>query len=494
MNQNEVNKPNVLPTFKLIIVEWFLSTTAHALPNIFRTSNIILKIIWLCCFITCSAVCIYAMSNSLKNYLAFSSYINTEIIQEIPTKFPAVTLCNLKTVNKTRSANYFYSTVPVLDPNTYLIPFQYMISQIFLTRTFISADKSLNETSRRQIGFELKDMLISCVFNYKLCDANDFTYFYDPLLGNCYTFNKGVYDNGTVYNPKTVSLSGSLYGLILELFLGDPNVDTDHEFDDGVVISIHNQSSDAFRDDQKIMAAANAETDIVVNRNFVSKLETPYGDCLKDVSNSSTFSSFCFDYIVKTLGIRYSQKQCFGLCIQKNIIDTCNCTNTLIPTFNDANNYCSPSDFPCVMELINTFGDIQASKDCKIACPFECNSIEYQVSTYRALYPTTFYKKILSNTKLMKANNVSYVDLDKALAKVNIYYKSMEYTSVTQVASTTIEQFFSDIGGTLGLYIGISILSLVEIVELGFNLIVALIGIKKNKSAVVNLSQDTNFN
>jgi hypothetical protein len=51
----------------------------------------------------------------------------------------------------------------------------------------------------------------------------------------------------------------------------------------------------------------------------------------------------------------------------------------------------------------------------------------------------------------------------------------MEYLSTTEVISLSTEDFFSNIGGTLGLYIGISILSLVEVFELGFILIVAFI-------------------
>ena len=96
-------KLSLLASFKVIIVEYFLTTTAHALPNIFRTGNTILKIIWLLCFLTSASYCIASMSTVLKEFLTYPSYIDTEIIQQVSSQFPAISLCNLKTVNKAKA-------------------------------------------------------------------------------------------------------------------------------------------------------------------------------------------------------------------------------------------------------------------------------------------------------------------------------------------------------------------------------------------------------
>ena len=110
VESNDIKTKNqalsLLVSFKVIIVEQFLTTTAHALPNIFRTGNIILKIIWLLCFLACVAYCIASMVTTISDYLTYPSYISTKIVQEVPTKFPAITLCNLKAFNKSSSINY----------------------------------------------------------------------------------------------------------------------------------------------------------------------------------------------------------------------------------------------------------------------------------------------------------------------------------------------------------------------------------------------------
>ncbi len=64
--KTEKIKLSLMASFKLIIVEQFLSTTAHALPNIFRTGNIILKIIWLLCFLACAAYCISKVKKTIN--------------------------------------------------------------------------------------------------------------------------------------------------------------------------------------------------------------------------------------------------------------------------------------------------------------------------------------------------------------------------------------------------------------------------------------------
>jgi hypothetical protein len=73
-----------------------------------------------------------------------------------------------------------------------------------------------------------------------------------------------------------VSLSGSMYALTLELYLGNSAVDTDYSYSDGVIISIENQTYVPFTKSVAIKAQAGAETDLVIDRNFISRLPLPY--------------------------------------------------------------------------------------------------------------------------------------------------------------------------------------------------------------------------
>ena len=68
------------------------------------------------------------------------------------------------------------------------------------------------------------------------------------------------------------------------------------------------------------------------------------------------------------------------------------------------------------------------------------------------------------SNKSIKFSNISQIK-ESTLA-VNIYFEDLSYTLIEEVPARTLEQFMADVGGFMGLCIGNSILSSVEIIEL----------------------------
>ena len=230
-----------------------------------------------------------------------------------------------------------------------------------------------------------------------------------------------------------------------------------------------------------IKVAARTETDIIVDRTFVYKQPEPYGDCLVDTSKKSSFNSQYFDYIVKTMGQNYSQQYCFALCIQSQFIKNCGCAAFEYPVFkNSSNLFCELDNyFTCSKTIKNL-------TECKAACPFECFSIDYSVKTHSLLYPTT--------TSVLKSNNITDVnffniDAFKTMERIlyiNVYYHSTQYTLSEEniliqpadvVANFGGTKLFFDLKyyilntyiyvlGTLGLFLGFSLLSFIELIDL----------------------------
>ena len=229
------------------------------------------------------------------------------------------------------------------------------------------------------------------------------------------------------------------------------------------------------------MAGTGGDTDVSVSRNFVTKLEKPHGDCLLDKSKDSKFSSSVFDYMVRSQGIEYSQRYCLDLCVQRGTIEKCNCSNVFLPLFNDSSYICLQVDEQlCLYEFVIYFGSNKNQiDDCNKQCPYECNSIEYDIATTKASYPTRYHKELLFNLTDISTKGVTIDNVQDSLAKVNVFYKSLEYKLVEQKIQMSTENFFSNIGGTLGLYIGISFLSLIELVELLFNIVLSIVTIQR---------------
>jgi hypothetical protein len=254
----------------------------------------------------------------------------------------------------------------------------------------------------------------------------------------------------------------------MELFMGNQNFQEEGEFNDGLILLVHNQTSLPFFNSERILVPSGAENDIKIVRSFIEKLGGVYSLC---VHEEDEFSSEFFDYIVKTLKITYSQEYCLNLCIQKQVILKCGCASVFLPEYNNYR-FCSFSDLDCsyniTVSILNGNNNIT---DCDSMCPLECDYIEYNIQLSGATYPTQYYANLYSKNSKIISSGISNDDLSKSLIKLNIFYGTTTYTYIGEAAALDAETLFSTIGGFLGLCIGTSILFVIEVLELCFRII-----------------------
>ena len=454
METTESNNNSLRISTKIICLECLTDTTIHALPNISKSSNHLgLKVIWTICLLACSGYCLYCCVQTIQTYLSYEFATKVSIVQEIPTEFPSISLCNLKLLNRSnpRTKDYINNTNYISKANNY--------EQI---RFAVAYDLNLTKSTKQELGFKIENMLLPgfgnkwCLFNNVPCDENDFTYFFHHSFGNCYSFNIGYYENETKYETRKISISGEINGLRMEFFLGDPSVDTVAESSDGLVISIHNKSITPFSKGSTVLATAGFYTHIIVDRNYVKKLSKPYGSCLDDVSENSSFSSKYFDYIVKTLKVNYTQEFCYSFCLQEQTIKYVGCSTVFLPIYLNTTVFCSFQDIPQYTKMwtMDKLYGNEFKEHCKESCPLECSYVEYSISTTQALYPTVSRLDELLNKDNYKDRITNNQTASQAFAKVNIYYKGMYYTTKTEIAQMQVADLVANLGGTLGLFLG----------------------------------------
>ena len=83
--------------------------------------------------------------------------------------------------------------------------------------------------------------------------------------------------------------------------------------------------------------------------------------------------------------------------------------------------------------------------------------------------------QILTQNNQINYSKWNYDYLKKTTLKLNIYYESLVFTHVSETPAFSIDSLISFLGGSLGLFLGMSLLTIIEAVDFSFNVIYFLI-------------------
>lgn len=114
-------------------------------------------------------------------------------------------------------------------------------------------------------------------------------------------------------------------------------------------------------------------------------------------------------------------------------------------------------------------------------CPLECNSVVYSTSTSFADYPSAAYASVLVNNPIINSyfggnkSAITYDALKRQIVAVNVFYSDLSYNKYTELEKMNVVDLVSNIGGTLGLFLGMSFLSFIEIIDLVVQILIALV-------------------
>lgn len=111
-------------------------------------------------------------------------------------------------------------------------------------------------------------------------------------------------------------------------------------------------------------------------------------------------------------------------------------------------------------------------KYCGKKCPLECHSVKFNVHTSHADYPTITYTSAIRNNPKIRnkyASNLSeltHESLKRNMLELSVFYGDLGYEKYERLAKMEFSELVSNVGGTLGLFLGMSFLSLIELVDI----------------------------
>ena len=335
----------------------------------------------------------------------------------------------------------------------------------------------------------LSDMLVSCEYNGVKCTAKDFYWYYSFYYGNCYRFNGGLQAKsqsnglGLRYKQRATLKSyqpGWRHGLRLELHSPTAVLETPYTYKTGFRITVHNQSSEINPDEDGLDVPVGLETNIEVSRTFIDRLSKPYSNCIDQLteerSKENKALGIIFDKISRHELQAYQMNFCIKTCLQLYLLKQCGCSSPslvylkVLPLLTICAN---ESQLLCLKNATSYFYEKDQVKDCYSSCPLECKSSIYETKISSAIYPTQWhvkkmneYQSFFNLTSVFNRTDITHEFVEKSTALVNVFYGSMEYTLIEQSPSFSFDFLLANIGGNLGLFTGMSALSVVELFEI----------------------------
>ncbi|XP_050392953.2 amiloride-sensitive sodium channel subunit gamma [Patella vulgata] len=346
---------------------------------------------------------------------------------------------------------------------------------------FVNAYSKANKTTKEAMGHQLATTMLSCDYGGFHCSPQNFSFFTDPRYGNCFTFNTGL-----VVPVATITKTGPSHGLSLELYIEHDEYIKELSASAGIKLLMHNQSYMPFPADNGLDLEPGRRSSVSLSLLQVERTEPPHGTCHKYGRDEGRKVNAYSE--LQSLPIEYTDQACYKTCLQLNIIKTCGCCYPYQPCsgialqsgldMHDDVQFCNISNTDitsCVKGIQRRYN--KNDLGCSDICKPSCRELMYNSQISSSLWPTNPAMSDLIDR--LKVNDPSLKPkLDNMTAdeqrtfirdnvlKVDIYYQKLNYETISTTPSYMLEDLLSDIGGQLGLFLGLSVVTMMEFVEL----------------------------
>ncbi|XP_077005866.1 acid-sensing ion channel 3 isoform X2 [Tamandua tetradactyla] len=438
------------------------SCTLHGLGHVFGPGGLTpRRALWAVAVLLSLGTFLYQVAERVRYYGEFHHETALDERESHSLVFPAVTLCNINPLRRSRltpnDLHWAGPTLLGLDPAehaSYLralgrppAPPGFMPSSTFDMAQFYA-----------RAGHSLEDMLLDCRYRGQPCGPANFTLIF-TRMGRCYTFNSGTDGAELLTTPR----GGTGNGLEIMLdvqqdeYLPVWSDKEDTPFEVGIRAQIHSQEEPPIIDQLGFGAAPGYQTFVSCQQQQLSFLPPPWGDC-SSVSLDPDFElepSGLLDHPSSSPGPSspYSLVGCRLACEARYVTRKCGCRMIHMP---GGAPVCSPQQYK---DCANPALDAMLRKDA-CACPSPCTSTRYAKELSMVRIPSRASARYLA-----RKYNRSEAYITENVLVLDIFFEALDYETVEQKAAYEVSELLGDIGGQMGLFIGASLLTILEIFD-----------------------------
>ncbi|XP_071784768.1 acid-sensing ion channel 1C-like [Asterias amurensis] len=212
------------------------------------------------------------------------------------------------------------------------------------------------------------------------------------------------------------------------------------------MVAVHDQDEIPLVESSGIAVSAGTEARIALQRKETQNLEPPHHLSVCGAKELKYFDTF-------------SKNKCQMECLIDHIMEVCGCVEPYMAEFATGKIICGVVEvFECSEPHTR---DFSVGEEC--TCPIPCNVTQFVPNVSTAKFPSDFYAGRLAVSHFGSNKATSYFGTNLVLLEV--YYEDTTIERSTQYETYCFFGFLCDFGGALSLWLGGSILTLLEIVE-----------------------------
>ncbi|CAF3585086.1 unnamed protein product [Rotaria sp. Silwood1] len=421
---------------------------------------------------------LYFIVKAILAYLQYPTQTDVRANVEWPQYFPAFSICNVASLRYDLFIEPFLNytnTLNLTNENSTdaLSPLQ--------IRNFIQYTVNRNE-SVAQYSFSLNSMLYQCLYNSMPCSSADFIPFISSTYGLCFTFNAKMKNSSA--SVRYANQYGGIGQLDLAFYVHS------HQYVPYVVDSIgmigivHDNAQIPLIDTNGIGLAPGRKHKLNYKKKTNFFLPSPYTSCTNNIPLS--MKVMFKDY--NGADYSYSQLSCYELCIQAYAYEQCGCTN---PYLWNIRYIVLPGTQNIILAPLCNYTDscYHLAADVFTAstsfieqycsdCTSQCSVITFPLAISSFITPLEWQfneiKTFVENSSVplpLDWSTTWRTHIQNNYVAVSIVRQASVVDNNTQQAQITLSDVLSNVGGLTGLWIGLSFLSLMEIIHMLYQLI-----------------------
>ena len=403
---------------------------------------IIKHLLWVGIALGATIGCLINITDRIKYLVSRPTATTISATRHHTLTFPAVTVCNLNSFQVLLGILKELNLTDLIQIAAPLVSIDSETCNQVLQSVSTSSTDILSTTFEElaiQSRQPVEDFIQSCFFAGKSCNVTEV---FEPVftnLGICYTFN-----SGRVRPLFQSSVTGQRQGLQLVSNINQSNTTTILNL--GLIITINAQSEHP--------VPANLGIGVPARRNALIRMEQR--DIQDETKRNCTCSSQSnyeptFNFLS---GASYSESTCLVDCMHSRIADKCECII--------ARSFYSPgiarySQLPdCTLEKICCIVDALTFPQDTCNCRSACSFTQYETSVSYSSLPAEELRSLAARFGLE-----STLFPDDFLT-VSVYFETLNVQNQITRSVYSVTALLSDIGGQLGLFLGLSVISVLQ--------------------------------